>query len=48
MHEVVEPGGEHGARMARNGDGRLVVTGDTPLDDETVRALIDEGRRSTA
>ncbi|MDR3361057.1 MAG: AbrB/MazE/SpoVT family DNA-binding domain-containing protein [Bifidobacteriaceae bacterium] len=37
------PGGR-AARLIEEG-GRLVVRGETPLDDETMFALIDAGRR---
>lgn len=33
------------ARLQRTPDGRLVGTGTTPIDDETVFSLIDAGRR---
>lgn len=33
------------ARLVRDADGRLVATGDTTIDDDTVFTLIDAGRR---
>ncbi|WP_068430387.1 AbrB/MazE/SpoVT family DNA-binding domain-containing protein [Piscicoccus intestinalis] len=33
------------ARLVRDADGRLVATGDTTIDDDTVFSLIDAGRR---
>jgi AbrB family looped-hinge helix DNA binding protein len=40
----VTPGGRT-ARIARDADGRLVATGETRLDDETLFGLIDASRR---
>lgn len=33
------------ARLIRDAEGRLVATGDTTIDDDTVFTLIDAGRR---
>lgn len=33
------------ATLGRSASGRLVATGDTEIDDETLLALIDAGRR---
>lgn len=33
------------ARLSRSPGGRLVATGDTEIDDQTLLALIDAGRR---
>ncbi|MFT3888981.1 MAG: AbrB/MazE/SpoVT family DNA-binding domain-containing protein [Arachnia sp.] len=38
------PGGRT-ARLEREADGRLVSRGETPVDDDTLFALIDSGRR---
>ena len=38
------PGGRT-ARLERDADGRLVSRGATPVDDETLFALIDAGRK---
>ncbi len=40
----VTPGGRT-ARITRDADGRLVATGETRLDDETLFGLIDPSRR---
>lgn len=37
--------GDRTAQIVRDADGRLVATGETRLDDETLFNLIDAGRR---